>query len=198
LLKQAKYPCFGYPFEGFPQYNKVVYAIFGKRCYFCGIEREARTSTINAAEHIIKSIATLEKVPVTTFRYFDLQTHAGYKKPSGVYELDELIFEMWPGTEEEGVIEEIEIEGEKGVFITQDKEGLVVNLWKTSLCPVDVLELFWEYIGEPNQDMKCKLCGWEGKFSECRLQIKTPISYCSCPECNWTLANWRGHLIQKN
>ena len=84
MLKEVKYPCFGFPLEGFPKEHRVVYLIKGNLCYFSGIE--IGTSTINAAEYIISKICAQEKINPIHFRFFDIQTHLGYEtKPSGVY-----------------------------------------------------------------------------------------------------------------
>lgn len=148
MLKQAEYECWGWGVPGMPRYNKVVYVIMENCCYFSGIEREKRTSTINAAESIIKSIAQQEGVSPMSFRYFDLQTHRGYDKLPGEYQLDELILEKDPRGERKGGTEEIEIEGEKVLLITGDSYGFTIGSWRPTECPPDILEIFKEYIGE--------------------------------------------------
>lgn len=82
-MKRIAYPNFG---KG---RSYVDYQIFdGQRCIFSGVT-DGGTSTINAAERIIKAIAEAEKVPL---EFYDLQTQKGYSyyRP-GEYSLDLLI-----------------------------------------------------------------------------------------------------------
>lgn len=61
MLKEAKYRCWGFGRDPiFPEYNKVVYTIVEDWCVFSGIELKLKTSTINAAESIIKAISDQE------------------------------------------------------------------------------------------------------------------------------------------
>jgi hypothetical protein len=112
--------------EDIPEFNEVLYLIEDNCCFFSGIGTENRTSTINAAESIIQSIADQENVHIQTFRWFDLQTHLGYDKASGDYEMDELL---------------VEIDRER-------PEGFTVTQWKHTECPPDVSEAFKDQIGK--------------------------------------------------
>jgi hypothetical protein len=195
MLKETKYRCWGYPFPGCPEFHKVVYAIIGNVCYFSGTERG--TSTINAAESIIKEICTQENVPIKNLRFVDIQTHLGYRKPSGVYMVNELTIKLRPGTKRKGGIEQIEIGGEKGLLITGDQEGFEVTSWAKTPFPVDVLELFRPYIGEPNEKVECTVCDWEGIFSDGKIELSNTMSRCACPKCGFTLVHWpQGFVIQ--
>ena len=122
-LKEVKYPCWGYGFEDFPRFNKAVYVIKGNSCYFSGIEKKKSTSTINAAEEIVKAIVTQENVSVHVLCYFDIQTYKGYHKFPGEYEVDELI---------------ISPEGGKGFHVSS---------WDPTVLPDNICDLFQEYIG---------------------------------------------------
>lgn len=118
-MEEAAYPCWGAGFGPmFPEFNRVVYAIVGDCCYFSGIEKKLRTSTINAAESIIMAICKQEGVFPNRLRWFDLQTHHGYdsKQPGG-FELDEVVFKH-----------------DSKVY------------WIPTLCPPDIFLLFREYI----------------------------------------------------
>ena len=90
MLKEARYKCWGHGPE-FPEFNVVKYLIISDHCYFTGIERKKRTSTINAAREIVQAIADQEGVPLRSLRFFDLQTHQGYNKRLGEYALDEVV-----------------------------------------------------------------------------------------------------------
>jgi hypothetical protein len=107
--------------------NKVAYAIVGKNCYFTGTEKENRMSTINAAEYIIKAITEQEKISVKDYRFFDLQTHRGYSKAQGVFELDELILDFSKKS-------------------TCDSSNFVVSMWMPAKCSDEVRKIFQEYI----------------------------------------------------
>lgn len=146
MLKEARYKCWGWPFSGFPEFNKVVYVIVGSCCYFSGIERKKRTSTINAAESIIEAIAKQERIPMKEFRFFDLQTHRGYDKRPGEYEFDELILEENAQGKQEGKINSVKIGGEKALIITQDTQGFIVVSWRPSKCSSEILDIFREHI----------------------------------------------------
>lgn len=124
--------------------------IIGDCCYFSGIERQLRTSTINAAASIVQAIADQEDMPVVALRWFDFQTYRGYRKRRGEYELDELLICSTADLQSrEGGVTELEVAGERAIVITQDKEDFTVNWRPTKPCPAEVLHLFREYIGEP-------------------------------------------------
>lgn len=159
MLKEARYKCWGFVTAKvvpgaedlkFPEFNRVVYVIIGDCCYFSGIERRLRTSTVNAAESIVKAISEQEEVAIERLRWFDLQTRRGYQwYAPGKYELQELL--IGPSgdlTPQEGGIAEVEIAGETAIVVTPDEEDFVVTGWRDAPCPPEVLELFREYIGE--------------------------------------------------
>lgn len=198
MLKEVKYPCFGYPFPGFPEYHKAIYTIQGNLCYFSGIEKG--TSTINAADFIISGICAQENRYPSKLRFFDIQTHLGYdSKPSGVWMINELIFEVRPSSGEKRGVEKIVVDGEEGFLFTQGSVNICVKHWHHSPCPVDILDLFRPYIGEPHDKIKCTLCGWEGDFSETNIKDTIPVNHfkrSACPKCDWTLSHWDGWVIK--
>lgn len=109
-------------------YNKFAYFTDGCICVFCGIENDlVATSTINAAEEIIRTIANEENKRIGYFRYFDLQTYSGgYSHLPGKYQLDEL-----------------EIRSRNG---DRDVEAVAWNPVKRF--PLEILEQFRKYIGQ--------------------------------------------------
>ena len=147
-MEKAEYPCWGAGFGPmFPEFNRVVYAIVGDCCYFSGIEKKFRTSTINAADSVITAICKQEGILPDRLRWFDLQTHRGYdSKQPGEFELDELVILPNPDDARRGGAEETEIAGVTAVVITQDTHDIVVNYWISTLCPPDIFLLFREYI----------------------------------------------------
>lgn len=123
MLKEAKYRNWGYPAVG-PEFGVVKYAIKGRECYFSGVPKALYevTSTINAANDIVKAIAGQEDVAITDLRFFDLQTHLAYDRPEGEFEFDELIISFANGQMSIG--------------------------WQSRECPPDVLEIFRAQIGQ--------------------------------------------------
>jgi len=104
VLKEARYGCWAAGLDGFPEQNKVLYIFVGNACYFTGVEREMRTSTINAAESIIRSICQLEQVQPFDIHWYDLQTSLGYggagsRWHPGTFVLSELMVELDPRKE---------------------------------------------------------------------------------------------------
>lgn len=98
----------------------------------------------------MQAIAEQEGISVVALRWFDLQTHRGYQKRPGEYELDELAIGPTANLQQtQGGITEFEFAGEQAVLSTQDEEDFRVTGWRRTLCPPEVLELFREYIGEP-------------------------------------------------
>lgn len=87
-LKETMYRVF----HGDPDEN-VVYLILGNEVYFTGILDNPRaTSTINAAENVVKAIRTAEPQLDQGTIYYDIQTHrGGYGKKPGEYEVDRLV-----------------------------------------------------------------------------------------------------------
>ncbi|MBI4132403.1 MAG: hypothetical protein HY474_02110 [Candidatus Sungbacteria bacterium] len=159
--------------EDLPQFNRVVYVILGKCCYFSGIERcglgRYATSTINAAESIIKAISGQEGVLISALRWFDLQTHRGYKRRPGTYELDELLIGPRGNLEPtEGGVTEVEIAGERAIILTAPHEGFAVTDWRrVKSAPAEVLRIFQKYIGVPRPILRLNLdeaqrCGFVG------------------------------------
>lgn len=154
MLKEANYRCWGYPMPGHPEFHKVVYYIEGNCCYFSGIERG--TSTINAAEDVIQSIAKQEKVALISLRYFDIQTHKGYYKLPGKYQVNELKFRLGREMTEKETLKSIEkrfrckviksnISGKKSV--AECELIPTVHTWAKASLPENILELFKEHIG---------------------------------------------------
>ena len=148
-LKEACYRCWGHG-PKFPKYNKVLYVIIDDCCYFSGIEKDLRTSTINAAESIIQAISGQEGINVARLRWFDLLTYSGYHKIPGEYELAEIT--IGPDTlslmaDENGCIQ-IEVDGEEGMLLARGGEDFVVTCWDYKApCPDKILEIFHKYIG---------------------------------------------------
>ena len=107
----------------------IIYAILGNQCVFTQATR-GTNSSINLAEHIIAAVAESEQVDPTQLHFYDLQTHLGYGGPGnyhyppGVFDYDELEFEM---------------------------RGRVPNVlnWTPVRCPEEIAKLFAPFIG-PN------------------------------------------------
>jgi len=140
LLKKAKYDNLGFGSDkSLPEHGIVFYTMIGNCCYFSGTQRFIVTSTINAAEDIVYSIAKQEGKEVKDLRFFDLQTHQCYNFAPGTFQLDELIIEF---------DEEMDEEIEEGVEIIGGSEhGFDVTGWQTTKCPEKVINLFREQIG---------------------------------------------------
>ncbi|MFC1625350.1 hypothetical protein ACFL1O_00505 [Patescibacteria group bacterium] len=111
----------------------VVYAVLKNKCViFSGITSPG--STINFAEEIIESIAAQEKIKVTAYRWFDLQTHRGYKsKEPGNFDFDELI--LVPGH-------------------SCSQSAIHAEAWRPQSIPREVVNLFKKYIGERDASLK--------------------------------------------
>ncbi len=73
--------------------HEVVYGVDGRKIVFSGIRTGVRTSTINAAEDIIRAICRQESISHKQYLFFDLLTHTGYEsrelKP-GCYKIAQL------------------------------------------------------------------------------------------------------------
>lgn len=126
MLKKAKYPNWGWPAVG-PEFGVVVYTIIEDYgCIFCGVTPPNKaTSTINAAESIISTIAQQEGVSVVELRFFDLQTKSQYGNiPPGTYQFDEL-----------------------RILVTADQK-VIKTWWVPYDCPDEVLEIFKDQIGQ--------------------------------------------------
>ena len=149
-LQEAHYRCWGYGSDpGFPEYNKVAYIIIGDCCYFSGVEKEMRTSTINAAESIIEAISHQENILAIALRWFDLLTYRGYNNKPGEYELKEL--KIGPSkdlTSKGWRLGLLEVNGEEALIYTEAEQDFVIASWNdVALCPNEVLEIFRDYIG---------------------------------------------------
>ncbi|MDO8482348.1 MAG: hypothetical protein Q7S86_00835 [bacterium] len=119
-MKTVSYPNFGKG-EG-----RVDYKLFeGFRCVFSGVTSDG-TSTINAAERIVKAIAEVEKA---TLMFYDLQTQKGYDfyRP-GEYSFSRLI-----------------VDGAQ-----TNPENIT---WRPEKLPENVLKVFGDYIG-PNPHLQ--------------------------------------------
>lgn len=146
MLKEAQYPCFGAGMGG-REFNKVVYYVNGRECYFSGIELTNRTSTVNAAESIIRIICDQEGIYWEEARFFDLKTHLGYPIARGEYELNELSLVRNSHGPQPGSAIDCEIDGEPTSIITQPLEVFSVAGWVPTPCPPEIQEVFREYIG---------------------------------------------------
>jgi hypothetical protein len=103
----------------------VVYAMVKPGvCVFSGVVAST-CSTINAAEDIIRLICEREHIGPRDCVFYDLQTAMGYRKPISNFEYDRLVLE---------------------------KKELRVKEWIPEPCPLEVIELFSDFIGlHPNQ-----------------------------------------------
>ena len=96
-FEEVEYPGFGGDGDGW-----VAYKIIRKEVFFAGLIREA-TSTINAAEDIIRAICKAEEISWQDFTFVDIQTHRGYQKAPGEFKAnvlklgsgEELSVESW-------------------------------------------------------------------------------------------------------
>lgn len=176
MLKEAKYRCWEFPAEGFPEFHKVAYVITGEKCYFSGLER-GNSSTILAAEDVIMAIAQQENVLFTDLRYFDIQTYKGYRKIPGEYEVNELEFEVSRKPTEQEEIELIEkcldckvVQSHGNGPKTVEECEIIpdVRAWGKAFLTVDVLELFKEHIGVDFKQFFPEVCHEsEGLFCVC-------------------------------
>ena len=102
-----------------PRYiGKVAYVIIGREVFFSGLTRT--TTTINAAEEIIRAICEAEGIRWQDFTFVDIQTHCGYPKTPGDFEAD--VLELRSG-------EELTVEG-----------------WRPANLPKEVRQLFDDLI----------------------------------------------------
>lgn len=87
-LKEAVY-------KGFSTEGRVVYIIKDKEIFFSGLSSPSTsTSTIYAGERIIEAICKAEGgLAWQDFEFFDIQSHRGYRKKYGDFEIDMLVFE---------------------------------------------------------------------------------------------------------
>ena len=116
-LKEAPYVTNG-------RVGRVVYAIEGSRCVFCGISGRDASSTINAAEEIVEAIVRLDGVDPKTMVFYDLQTTSGYpNKVPGDYDFDRLDVEVAGGG-----------------------QRIIVNDWTPDDCPEDILRKFAKHL----------------------------------------------------
>ncbi len=77
--------------------GKVAYLIDGQNIYFSSVRRNA-TSTVNAAEVIVRVLAELAGQSWRTLIFYDIQTHNGYDGwRRGSYEVNRLIIQPRPG-----------------------------------------------------------------------------------------------------
>lgn len=84
-LRVADFP------KGHGSPGKVAFVVDGRNVYFAGLTMAGEVmSTINAAETIMLGIAQLLKTNWARLIFFDIQTHRGYKKRKGWYEVDRL------------------------------------------------------------------------------------------------------------
>ena len=100
-------------------------------CVFSGIGLD-RTSSINAAEIIVDAICTKEGIVCEEYSFCDLQTHLGYRQPSGYYEFSMLEFDRGKKRYSHGTLLAC---------------GTVVN-WQPLECPLIVFQAFTSLIGD--------------------------------------------------
>jgi hypothetical protein len=99
----------------------VSYVVRGSECTFSGITPEF-TSTINAAEYIIRAIAAAERFDPRVMTFFDLITQRGYPSmKGGEYEYKRL---------------KVDYNGQSR------GRGIWVDQWTDVECPPGILQLF--------------------------------------------------------
>lgn len=99
-LKEVEYQGFVLSHNG-----RIAYAVIEKEVFFSGLIRGV-TTTINAAEAVVKAICEAEKIRWQDYTFIDIQTHCGYHKAPGEFEVDvlglgigeELIVQSWQST----------------------------------------------------------------------------------------------------
>ena len=105
--------------------NSVDYIIFYNCvCVFSGTKNDG-TSTVNAAERVVKAISDIEKKPL---KFYDLQTQKGY----GYYSPGEYSFSL---------------------LNIKDQDNPKVLSWRPQQISLQILEAFKEHIG-PNPRLK--------------------------------------------
>lgn len=123
--------------------GQVAYVRLGDTVYFTGLMGpDKATSTINAAEDVIRAISAAEQCSWQQLTFYDVETHRGYyKRPTGSY-----------------IINRLEVEsGQKGrpmvqywhpVAMTADMLGrnAVRDLSELPGVPEEVLQAFSPYI----------------------------------------------------
>ncbi len=75
---------------------EIAYRVMGNKIIFTALEKAtgAKTSTINAAEEIVRLICEAEGLKWQECEFFDLQTWVGYPiHGHGYFSLDQLIFD---------------------------------------------------------------------------------------------------------
>lgn len=133
LLKEAVYNGFH---KSLPA-TKFVYLIYGPSVYFSGLGKD-NTSTINAAEEIVRIICTLEDIDWKVYTFFDVQTFRGYpgKRP-GKYSIDKLMIRDNPYKEGCAVI------GWNNVVASaSDRFHYNNNSLPTDVIPTEVFQTF--------------------------------------------------------
>lgn len=96
----------------------VKYLIEEGRCTFSGMSGRDFMSTVNAAEHVIEAIASVEGLDVSRTEFFDLMTEHGYPHfGPGKFDFQHLTVEI--------VADQPNITG-----------------WSVRECPLEVLQLF--------------------------------------------------------
>ncbi|OGY79117.1 MAG: hypothetical protein A3B74_01460 [Candidatus Kerfeldbacteria bacterium RIFCSPHIGHO2_02_FULL_42_14] len=109
---QIAYACFQEGI-GFPK----------KTCVFSGTTMDCG-STINNVEAIVSAICKEAQIRPEDYGFYDLQTHRGYQKPSGVFEFDRVSYDI-------------------------DRETGNSMRWKMEECPEEIYRAFLELIGPP-------------------------------------------------
>lgn len=113
-------------------YVRVAYAIFyGNRCVMSAASK-GTTSTINRSEDLAEVIVRREQRPLSSLRFYDLQTHTGYvgcykdyfSEITGRFDFNEIVLGY------------------------TDYGSLTTKSWNSVDCPPEVISLFRQYIGE--------------------------------------------------
>lgn len=113
-----------------PLLAEIVYAFFDAdvmpykepTCVFTGCNTYAGSS-INYVEKIVESIQKVHNLHLEQWRFYDLQTHQGYRKTPGTFHYDRV------------------------TYYCDDKKGDKGMHWAVEECPEIVYRTFLEYIG---------------------------------------------------
>jgi hypothetical protein len=132
-----------YP-KGPNHFGDIAYVALGTKIYFCGLSSPNEViSTINGAENIVLVIAAKEGRPWRELQFYDVQTHKGYFKPKGSYEIDQLIFRDEPGRPHVEDWLPVDLSDD---LIAQRRSG-IKDRSELEGVPAEVLDLFREHIG---------------------------------------------------
>lgn len=86
-LKETAYPGFHPP----KSKGRVAYIIIDTVVFFSGLTPTGEsTTTINDAEGVIEAICEAEGLKWESCQFYDIQTHRGYRKSPGEFDVDRL------------------------------------------------------------------------------------------------------------